>query len=155
LKREMFEEAQRLKEEYERLRDQYLTTQKSAHYLQFDEAFKTYKRFVEQHKLSGRTLAEGLEIATSPEESESSPPCQKVKIFVPYQRPCLTHPKNIKAQKEIMAFMETQSDFKNIKEIVPHLSLQISQVRRHLYSLSEQGLLAFREINGSQYWRKK
>lgn len=154
LKRETFEEAQKLKEEYERLRDHFLTTQKPVHYLQFEEAFRTYKCFVEQHKISGHRLSEELEVSKSPED-KTPPPYQKVKIFVPYQRPCLTHPKNIKAQKEIMAFMEMQTDFKSIKQIVPHLSLQTSQVRRHLYSLSEQGLLDFREINGLQYWRKK
>lgn len=51
--------------------------------------------------------------------------------------------------------MENQDGFKNINEIVPHLSIQISQTRRHLYSLTEQGKLIMREINNFQYWCKK
>jgi len=145
--------------EYEGLRDQYLLTHKPRHFLLFEKALKDYKKFILDHKISGGTVWESLhnpflenQLENQDDPFSSSPP---VGFFVNYQRPSLTHPRNIKAQKEIMDFMENQNGFKNIKEIVPHLSIQISQTRRHLYSLTEQGKLIMREIKSLQYWCRK
>ena len=141
--------------EYERLRDQSLLTHHPHHSLAFDKALRDYKQFILDHKISGGIVWESLHnpfLENQDDPFSSSPP---VGFFVNYQRPSLTHPRNIKAQKEIMDFMENQNGFKNINEIVPHLSIQISQTRRHLYSLTEQGKLIMREIKSLQYWCRK
>jgi len=145
----------KLKLEYEELRDQYLRTNTPHHALMFEKALKDYKQFILDHKISGSIVSESLHSPFMEDQDNHFSPPQPVRFFVNYQRPALTHPRNIKAQKEIMDFMENQDRFKNINEIVPHLSLQISQARRHLYSLTEQGKLIMREMNNFQYWCSK
>ena len=149
---ETFEQLKKLKTEYERLREQSLLTHHPRHSLAFEQALRDYKQFILDHKISGNTVSESFynPLLEDQDNPFSSP--RPVRFFVNYQRPSLTHPRNIKAQKEIMDFMENQDGFKNINEIVSHLSIQISQTRRHLYSLTEQGKLIMREINHFQYW---
>ena len=149
---ETFEQLKKLKIEYEGLRDQYLLTHNPRHSLAFEKALKNYKQFILDHKISGNTVSERFYSPFCEDQDDSFSAPQPVRFFVNYQRPSLTHPRNIKVQKEIMDFMENQDGFKNINEIVPHLSIQISQTRRHLYSLTEQRKLIMREINSLQYW---
>ena len=149
---ETFEQLKKLKKEYEGLRDQYLLTHNPRHSLIFEKALRDYKQFILDHKISGGTVWESLHNPFLENQDDPFSAPQPVRFFVNYQRPSLTHPRNIKAQKEIMDFMDRQDGFKNINEIVPHLSIQISQTRRHLYSLTEQRKLIMREINHFQYW---
>ena len=149
---ETFEQLKKLKTEYEGLRDQSLLTHHPRHSLAFEQALRDYKQFILDHKISGSAVSESLYNPLLEDQETHFSSSDPVRFFVNYQRPALTHPRNIKAQKEIMDFMYTQDGFKNINEIVPHLSIQISQARRHLYSLTEQGKLIMREINHFQYW---
>lgn len=149
---EIFEQLKKLRQEYEGLRDQYLLTRNPRHSLTFEKALRDYKQFILDHKISGNTVSESLYNPFCEDQDNPFSSSHSVRFFVNYQRPSLTHPRNIKAQKEIMDFMDRQDGFKNINEIVPHLSIQISQTRRHLYSLTEQGKLIMREINSLQYW---
>jgi hypothetical protein len=149
---EIFEQLKKLKMEYERLRDQSLLTHHPRHSLAFEQALRDYKQFILDHKISDSAVSESLHNPFLEDQDDHFSSSRPVRFFVNYQRPSLTHPRNIKAQKEIMDFMENQDGFKNINEIVPHLSIQISQTHRHLYSLTEQGKLIMREINSLQYW---
>ena len=149
---EIFEQLKKLRQEYEGLRDQSLLTRNPRHSLTFEKALRDYKQFILDHKISGNTVSESLYNPFCEDQDNPFSSSHPVRFFVNYQRPSLTHPRNIKAQKEIMDFMDRQNEFKNINEIVPHLSIQISQTRRHLYSLTEQGKLIMREINSLQYW---
>ena len=149
----------KLKMTFDWLRDQYVLTRHPLHYLRFEEALREYKAFIETHKLSGRTVSESLYMDLDLDTDTDTdlpilPPLKQAGISEMYQRPCPTHPKNLKSQKKMMDFMERQDSFKGIKDIVPHLSLKTAQVRRHLYSLTEQGLLKMRAINGVQCWKK-
>lgn len=80
---------------------------------------------------------------------------QKDEVYTLLKKPLVPHPRAIASQKKIMDFLGMQEDFINLRDITPHISLKIAQIRRHLYRLHEQGLIEAQQRNGVYAWRKK
>lgn len=135
------EPLKKLKQDYERLRDQYLLTRKPHHYFLFQSAFQSYRSFIDLHKITPGCL-EKMMAQELPEE------------FVP-GKPPLSRRNALESQKKILMFLSSREDWVSVRVLELHVPLRGNQIRNHLHSLQKQGWVEHQRSCGIGYWRKK
>ncbi len=150
---ETLEQLKKLKRTYEGLRNLYFLTRSTRHDTELRQAFKEYRTFIDQHKISPREI-EHVEAAIL--KSSESAKIRKKTVAQADLRPSnyLQTLDAEKTSKQILDFMKTREGYLFIGDITPHIQLSVCQLRRHLYRLHEEGLLEQRLENKRYSWRK-
>jgi hypothetical protein len=150
-------ELRRLKDEYERLRDQYLMTRQLRHYTRFQEAFRAYMLYIDTHRISARSITDSLHIEEILDKEET--PFEKK---TPLAAPKKSSSRKLNSQrisphdvnKRILDFFETNPDYHMFVDLMSHTSLKETQIRKALPLLVRDRLLEKTKIQGTFYWYK-
>jgi hypothetical protein len=138
-----------LKEDYERLRDQYLH-----HFLKFQKAFRAYMTFIDSHNIS-LPMIEALDLSmedfmgeTAEREDHHLP---QDGVFSKRQ----TRRTVPQRKKQILAFLDRHEGFLSTPDLTSVLSMEETRIRSLMNFLVEDGLVERAVIKQKYYWRKK
>ena len=140
-------ELKQLKEEYERLRDQYLLTNNIHHFILFQQAFRAYMTFVDRHNIS-LPVIEALDPFMGEMDDQDVP---EDGVFSKRQ----TRRTVPQRKKQILAFFDHHEGFFSTPDLTSVLSMEETRVRSLMNFLVEDGLLERAVIKQKYYWRKK
>jgi len=151
---ETLEQLKKLKRTYEGLRNLYFLTKSARHDTELRQAFKEYRTFIDQHKISPREIEHVETVILKSSESAKVRQKAVAKADKSSKENLLKNIQAEKTAKQILDFMKTRESYIFIGDITPHIPLSVCQLRRHLYRLHEEGLLEQRLENRRYSWRK-
>ncbi len=151
---ETLEQLKKLKRTYEGLRNLYVLTKSARHDTELRQAFKEYRTFIDQHKISPSEIEHVESVILKSSESAKVRKKPIVRTGTLSEENILKTIQAEKTAKQILDYMKTREGYLFIGDITPHIQLSVCQLRRHLYRLHEEGLLEQRLENKRYSWRK-
>jgi Bacterial regulatory protein, arsR family len=144
---ETLEQLKKLREEYERLRDQSFLTGKPEHFMRLQQVFRDYRSFIDQHNIPPGEI-ESI-ISVDLRENQQGRVAREDHFS---QKPPLQRAQAVESGQKILDFVRKRDGFMTIRDIASHIPLSVCQIRRHLWRLHEKGLI---EQHGRYLWSKK
>ena len=126
-------------------------TRNSHHFMKFQEAFKTYCSFIDQHNIAPSEIEKF--ILTEVEECKKI--VKKVKEDAILMKPSVRQMQSLASQQKILDCLGTRVGFFTLAEISSLSLVSTSQARRYLYQLHGRGLVDLSYDGSRQLWKKK
>lgn len=153
--RKVIEELKRLRTSYESWQDKYSVTRSVRHYSLFQKDFREYCQLIDSGVVP-RKIIEQLNAGNYDlsEQQQHQMPFSSSKIKA-HGTPHRTVADKAHRQKEILVFLEGQTNFLSLEDIRKGIPVSQQHLRELLAELVDKGLLERRKIKYRYHWRKK